>query len=538
MVPEIDPGRKGDASRYAPGLQPGALDAVSINTEASSTYCKGPRDVDEAEKLLGNVQLQGTYRNHCERGFVIANGNVLIAETRDGAETIFDSELETIIGNELMQLGKNVSDVNLIHIPENVYRHTVAMLLHEELRNLTISEDDDPQITSLKVLEVTSRQRAGDIHILPVGEQYAIQLRVDGKIKTIKSLSKEKGDLLVRQYINNTNVHGDAIGLRKDFQEDIFSPTEEWLGDVYSHLSRYKYRLSVGESASGLPSLSMRVTEPMSPHLSPKIIGFNMEEETILGKAAQSPGGLMLVTGPTGSGKTTTLYAILNQLRDGDKRIVTVEDPVESIIPGLDQFSLAGREWEHVLSKLMRRDPDIMLIGEIRDAAGASMAMHAANTGHSVLGTMHTNGAIEALSRLVDMGIPEYNVADQVKTVLCQRLVRKLDEKDRVEVSVGKSLLNPESPAFRSYEGTLHGRLPLIELFSMTDSSRSLIRKRTKSTDIEAQAGRKGNLKPMAIDGIRKVIQGRTTLNEVLGVVDKEQFTRHKKRINGLLASS
>jgi type II secretory ATPase GspE/PulE/Tfp pilus assembly ATPase PilB-like protein len=249
------------------------------------------------------------------------------------------------------------------------------------------------------------------------------------------------------------------------------------------------------------------------------------------------PHGIILLTGPTGSGKTTTLYTILNKLNSTESNIITVEDPVEYQLAGINQVQVnpkAGLTFANGLRSFLRQDPDIIMVGEIRDEETARIAIHAALTGHLVLSTLHTNDAPGAVTRLVDMGIEPFLAASSLIGVIAQRLIRVLCEKCKqtyvppVEVlqRLGASMLAADGqvPIYRPVGCEFcnkigyKGRLGIFEIMIVDDVIRDLITKRATITEIKAQAIKAG-MWTLAEDGLEKVILGITSPEEILDVV-------------------
>jgi type II secretory ATPase GspE/PulE/Tfp pilus assembly ATPase PilB-like protein len=254
--------------------------------------------------------------------------------------------------------------------------------------------------------------------------------------------------------------------------------------------------------------------------------------------AMNVPHGIILVTGPTGSGKTTSLYAGLSRINDTERKIITIEDPVEYHLHGINQIqvaSKAGLTFGKGLRAILRHDPDVILIGEIRDRETAEIAVQASLTGHLVFSTLHTNDAPGAMTRLVDMGIEPYLVTSSLEMVLAQRLVRLICPDCREsfapeDMSAFRSQFGPDAPATlyrgkgcRHCQGSgYRGRTGIFEMMLISDAIRSLVLERAPSTEIRKQAAREG-MKCLREDGWRLVQSGRTTLEEVLRVTKDDR---------------
>jgi type IV pilus assembly protein PilB len=263
-------------------------------------------------------------------------------------------------------------------------------------------------------------------------------------------------------------------------------------------------------------------------------LGFSAHALHIFGEAIQRPNGIILVTGPTGSGKTTTLYAALSLLNTGDKHIITLEDPVEYELKGIRQSQInlrAGLTFASGLRAIMRQDPDIILVGEIRDGETVEVAIRAALTGHLVFATLHTNDAVGAIPRLLNMGIESYLLASSLVAVMGQRLVRAICRECKEEQKPKEDLLQavgfsgkPEGKRFYQGRGcgSCHqtgykGRIAISEIVPISPSLSELIMEQADSKRLEKQAREEGMVR-MIEDGLNKVFAGVTTLEEVIRV--------------------
>jgi len=263
-------------------------------------------------------------------------------------------------------------------------------------------------------------------------------------------------------------------------------------------------------------------------------VGFSKDDENKLDEYLKRPDGIILVTGPTGSGKTTTLYAALNRIHTEEKNIITVEDPVEYQLKGIGQIHVnpkIGLTFASGLRSILRQDPDVIMVGEIRDLETAEIAMQASLTGHLVLSTLHTNDAPSALVRLIDMGIEPFLVASSLTVVLAQRLTRMICphckgayEPSETEISY---FSKPPEILYRGVgcaqckdKGYL-GRTGIFELLIIDNEIRPMITDKIDSQSIKNYAISRG-MKTLRIDGLEKVIQGITTLEEVLRVTQKD----------------
>jgi general secretion pathway protein E/type IV pilus assembly protein PilB len=261
-------------------------------------------------------------------------------------------------------------------------------------------------------------------------------------------------------------------------------------------------------------------------------LGFLSDDEKKFERLIRQPNGILLITGPTGSGKTTTLYACLNFLNRPDRKLITVEDPVEYQLAGINQVQVnetIGLSFANVLRSILRQAPNIIMIGEIRDFETAEIAVHAALTGHLVFSTLHTNDAAGAITRLIDQGVKPFLVASSLIGILAQRLVRKICTKCKESTQPPDDQLKmlkitPEKlKGVTFYKGKgcehcngigYHGRIGIMELLEVDDSVRKLIYQKVSSPQIRKRA-RETGMRTLREDGIQKVLSGMTTLEEI-----------------------
>jgi general secretion pathway protein E len=311
--------------------------------------------------------------------------------------------------------------------------------------------------------------------------------------------------------------------------------------------SEVELRLSTMPTAFG-EKLVMRIFNPDVIVKDFKELGFSDDDRSKWTHMISQPHGIILVTGPTGSGKTTTLYSTLKQLATADVNVCTVEDPIEMVEPGFNQMQVhhaIGLDFAAGVRTLMRQDPDIIMVGEIRDLETAEMAIQAALTGHLVLSTLHTNDAPSAMTRLQDIGVPSYLLHSTILGVMAQRLVRTLcphcREPGPIEDETWKLLISPwnaEKPTQVYYaRGCLEcrmtgymGRVGIYEIMVLTPAQRRLIGPDTDMSLLRDQAYRDG-MKPLRIGGALKIAQGVTTVDEVLKVAPPVLGDRRKPAV-------
>lgn len=382
-----------------------------------------------------------------------------------------------------------------------------------------------------QVLRDAIELRASDIHLEPFEDEMRIRYRIDGVLQDVPMPAQIKR-----------------------FQPAIVSRVK-----ILSHLNiaekrlpqdgRIKIRIDDSEvdiRVSIIPMLHgeavvMRLLRQNATLLGMGELGMDAREIDCFRRVLQLPHGIILVTGPTGSGKTSTLYTALNEINDSERKIITIEDPVEYQLKGINQIQVsekAGLTFARGLRSILRHDPDVVLIGEIRDQETAQIAVQASLTGHLVFSTLHTNDAPGALTRLVDMGVEPYLVASTLEAVLAQRLVRVLCEQCKVEDN------SPAAHAFKAQVGipqetTIYrsvgcracrqtgffGRHAIFEWMDSDNEIRELILKRA-SSDLVREAARRGGMRTLAEDGWRLVRLGLTTVEEVLSVTTAKEVAR------------
>jgi general secretion pathway protein E/type IV pilus assembly protein PilB len=320
--------------------------------------------------------------------------------------------------------------------------------------------------------------RASDIHIEAYEDLYRIRFRIDGILIERHSIKAFEFNELV----NKIKIEAEIDITEKRLPQDgrIRNKKMDLRVNVLPTLHGEKVVLRLlGNDATGLKIENL---------------GFNQEDLLKFKKAITKPNGIILISGPTGSGKTTTLYAALNELNTVSKNIVTIEDPVEYTLTGINQVQLKeeiGLNFEAALRSFLRQDPDIIMLGEIRDSKTASMAMRASLTGHLVLSTIHTNSAAGIISRLIDMGIPTFLIADTINLAIAQRLIRKLCEKCKIKLSndeihiVGqitdanltqKELYKSQGCSNCNFTG-YNGRIAIYDLLELTEGLKAELKK-------------------------------------------------------------
>lgn len=386
------------------------------------------------------------------------------------------------------------------------------------------SDSADAPIIKLVFQTLTEafRLRASDIHIEPLETSVRIRYRLDGKLVQVDTHPKK----LLPSIIARLKVMSGSMSIaEKRLPQD--GRIQLKMGDKEVDL-----RVSSVPSNHG-ESIVMRILDKTALLLGLPELGFFSDDQATFEQLLGLPDGILLVTGPTGSGKTTTLYACLNVINKPDKKIITVEDPVEYELPGINQVMVkadVGMTFASALRAMLRQAPNIIMIGEIRDAETANIAINASLTGHLVFSTLHTNDAPSAVARLADIGVKPFLIASAVRAILAQRLVRKLcavckqpatiSEKEMRALSLDPSriteatILGPVG-CEKCRGGGFRGRMGIFELFLIDDEVRSMVNNNLTTTQLRRRARELG-MRTLREDGIRKVLSGLTSASEVV----------------------
>lgn len=388
--------------------------------------------------------------------------------------------------------------------------------------------EDAPVVVYVQqLLEQAVALHASDLHFEPYEHHYRVRLRIDGQLREVATTPLAYRDRLAARI---------KVMARLDVAEKRL-PQD----------GRIKLTLQSGHAldlrVSTLPTLFgekvvVRVLDAQQAQLDLAALGYEPQDLALLEQAIRRPHGMVLVTGPTGSGKTQSLYACLNQLNTAELNIATVEDPCEIQMDGINQVNVQdkpGLSFAVALRAFLRQDPDVLMVGEIRDLETAQIAIQAAQTGHLVLSTLHTNDAPSTLVRLHNMGVAPYNLAASVSLITAQRLVRRLCEKCRTPVTISASTLRdaglpcPDAPEYRVYapQGCsachrgFRGRTGIFQVMPIGTALHDLILQGAGSLHLERQA-RLDGMRSLREAGLRKVLAGETSLEEVLAATREQ----------------
>jgi len=510
------------------GLSFTALDEVELDRQLLSLF---PARILLKEELLPLRRLNGVVE--------IATSRLFATQGIDALKTLTGLNLKPVLASsEAVQreikkrLGVGADTIGTLEEEKTIQ----VVDENAENNNLDSGEEDEASIIRFvnQVLKDAIELRASDIHLEPFEDEFRIRYRIDGELQEVP-----------------------VPGQLKQFQPAIVSRVK-----ILSHLNiaekrlpqdgRIKVRIEDAEvdiRVSVIPMLHgeavvMRLLRQNSTLRGLGDIGMAGRELDCFQRVLSLPHGIILVTGPTGSGKTSTLYTALNEINDAVRKIITIEDPVEYQLKGVNQIQVnekSGLTFARGLRSILRHDPDVVLIGEIRDAETAQIAVQASLTGHLVFSTLHTNDAPGALTRLVDMGVEPYLVASSLEAVLAQRLVRVLcphckrpDDsptaqtfKARLGIAANQVIF--KSTGCRECRNTgFFGRHAIFEWMDTDEEIRQLILKNA-SSDLIRNAARKSGMRTLAEDGWRLVAAGVTAVEEVLSVTTAKEVERTQK---------
>ncbi|MCH7330002.1 type IV-A pilus assembly ATPase PilB [Acinetobacter modestus] len=383
--------------------------------------------------------------------------------------------------------------------------------------------DESPIVKYINKLLIDAiRMGASDLHFEPYEKMYRVRYRVDGVLRQIATPPLQMANRL-------------ASRLKVMSQMDISEKRMPQDGRIKLKLSKTK---AIDFRVNSLPTLFgeklvLRILDPSSAMLGIEALGYEDDQKALFMEALEKPQGMLLITGPTGSGKTVSLYTGLNILNTEDTNISTAEDPVEINLEGINQVNVnpkTGLTFSAALKAFLRQDPDVIMVGEIRDLETAEIAIKAAQTGHMVLSTLHTNSAPETLTRLRNMGVPSFNIATSVNLVIAQRLARRLCSQCKAPVDIPKKslielgfteqdLANPDLQIFQPTgcaecrEG-YKGRVGIYEVMKVTPAISQIIMEDGNALQIAA-ASEQAGFDNLRRSGLKKVMQGITSLQEI-----------------------
>ena len=378
------------------------------------------------------------------------------------------------------------------------------------------------KLVSLIILEA-QRNRASDIHLEPMEKRFRVRYRIDGVLREVQNPPKRLQPVILSRLKLMAGMKIAEKRVPQDGRIQIKAAGED-----------IDLRVSTVPASHG-ESIVMRLLSKKSLQLGMAKLGLFADDQQVFENMIAMPEGIILITGPTGSGKTTTLYACLTHLNRPDRKIITVEEPVEYRVDGINQVQLQediGLTYPVVLKSILRQAPNIIMVGEIRDFDTAEISINASLTGHLVFSTLHTNDAPSAIARLLDIGIKPFLLASSMRCIMAQRLVRVICDKCKeayapTEVELkGLGAAAAQFANVQLYRGKgcqncgqtgYLGRKGIYEIFVITDEVQALIYKQLPSSELRIKARELG-MRTLREDGLRKVLSGITTLEEVIGV--------------------
>jgi type II secretory ATPase GspE/PulE/Tfp pilus assembly ATPase PilB-like protein len=424
---------------------------------------------------------------------------------------------------ELMERIAECYQVTVEQMIENLHPDREATAEGKNLHDIEVMANEPTVINLVNLIISTAlRERASDIHLLPFEETLQLRFRVDGLLQEKPPPPK--------------NLHAALVSRIKIMADmniaERFMPQDGHI-EINHRGSRVDIRVGTMPTIYG-ESLVMRLLEKNTKMLTPMELGLDKERADLMSRLVEKPHGLFLATGPTGSGKTTTLYSILQGIYAPEKKIVTIEDPVEYELQGVAQISVRPSRnftFANGLRAILRQDPDVIMVGEIRDSETAEIAIRAALTGHQVFSTLHTNDSTGAVTRLVDMGVEAFLISSSLEGVLAQRLVRKICPHCKEATPVPKAVSDKlHAMGAKRVEGVFYwgrgcddcrntgyrGRVGIFELLAIGAELRELILQKRSNAELKSVAQR--TMMTMHEDAMLKASQGLTSLEEIVRV--------------------
>ncbi|HNE60634.1 MAG TPA: type IV-A pilus assembly ATPase PilB [Ottowia sp.] len=527
-------------------IQSGAISAAELAHTMSQAFSAPLLDVDALDiehlpKGLLDPKLSAHHRivalNKRGSRLIIATADPSDHEAAEKVKFATQMGIEWVIGEHdklsrlIEVLGKSLSDAmdSIIGGDFEFDEASLASDAQTEDSDTTQTEVEDAPVVKFlhKMMVDAVNMRASDLHFEPYEHQYRVRFRIDGELREIASpptAIKEKLasriKVLSRLDISEKRVPQDGRMKLKMGADRVID-----------------FRVSTLPTLFG-EKIVIRILDPSSARLGIDALGYEPEEKERLLKAIERPYGMILVTGPTGSGKTVSLYTCLNLLNKPGVNIATAEDPSEINLPGVNQVNVnerAGLTFAVALRAFLRQDPDIIMVGEIRDLETADIAIKAAQTGHLVLSTLHTNDAPATLTRMRNMGIPPFNIASSVILITAQRLARRLCTQCKAPVDIPRETLREAGFADNELDGSwtpygpvgcaachngYKGRVGIYEVMPISEEIQRIILADGSELEIAEQARREG-VRSLRAAGLHKVKTGVTSLEEVLGVTNQ-----------------
>ena len=497
------------------------------------------KEVDIAQELIDLVPAETARRfriiplYRTDHSLTVALGDPFDVDTLDGLRYVLKCNVEGAVAptdeiDDALNHYYAFTADSVDHALQDIQDDSAVGLVDGEgdalAEGVAVTEADAPiiKLVSLIILEAF-RNRASDIHLEPMARHFRVRYRIDGVLHEVDSPPKKLQSAIISRLKIMANMKMSEKRVPQDGR--IMVPVMDRQLDL---------RVSSVPTNHG-ESIVMRILDKQGLMLGLPQLGFLADDQATFEQLIDLADGIILVTGPTGSGKTTTLYACLNQINKPDRKIITVEDPVEYQISGINQVQVRadiGMTFSAALRAILRQAPNIIMIGEIRDLETAEIAVNASLTGHLVFSTLHTNDAPSAVTRLIDIGVKPFLVSTSTQAIMAQRLVRKICKKCREEYTPTETELRllgnaAEQMAHSTlFKGTgcsecgmtgYKGRAGLYEILRINEEMRHMIYEQMGSTELRSRARALG-MRTLREDGLRKILNGMTTLEEVLRV--------------------
>jgi general secretion pathway protein E/type IV pilus assembly protein PilB len=450
-------------------------------------------------------------------------------DTIDGLQHALKMEITAAVASPEdieAAIGKyyGVKDDSVSKMIQDITEGEVELGVGEEVKfdDGSVVDADAPIIKLVNTMIVEAfKMRASDIHLEPLARRFRVRYRIDGMLHEMKSPAKRLQLSIISRLKIQSNM---SIAERRVPQDGRI---QAQVGGKLIDL-----RVSCVPTTHG-ESIVMRLLDKESLRLGLSELGFLSDDQQTFERMIGLPDGILLITGPTGSGKTTTLYAVLSYINRPDRKIITVEDPVEYLLSGVNQVQVnetVGLTFAGALRSMLRQAPNVIMLGEIRDLETATIAINASLTGHLVFSTLHTNDAPSAVTRLIDIGVKPFLVASSSRCLMAQRLVRRVCKRcsfnsPPTDTEMRALNLDPatvSNAVFKKGKGCgecnktgYRGRLGIFEVFIIDDEVRKLIYEKVSSTVLRARA-REIGMRTLREDGTRKVLAGMTTPDEVI----------------------
>ena len=506
-----------DALKLIPKEKAEKAKAAIVNREVKTLRLAvlNPDD-KETQSLIAELQKSG----YAIKIFIISKNSLgkALSHYAPLEETKEITGQVEISDEILTNLQKEISDIKALRqVLENLFKAKASQIVEA-------------------ILAGTLILKASDIHFEPEKEKVRVRLRLDGVLEDIINAPPSIYSLVLNRI---KLLSGLKLNIHEKAQDGRFS--------IFSNNNSIEIRTSVLPGAYG-ENIVMRILDPRVIKIDLKDLGIREDDLKIINQELQKPTGMILTTGPTGSGKTTTLYAFIKKILTPDVKIITIEDPIEYHIEGVSQTQVEpdkGYTFENGLRSIVRQDPDVILVGEIRDYETAEIAMHAALTGHLVFSTLHTNDAVGAIPRLIDLGIKPPIIAPAINLLMAQRLLRRVCQKCakkrlltkerlqnfkkilnnlplrvKLEKELNEKIQILEPRGCQDCHNGYSGRIAVMELFEINDEMEDLILNSPAEIQIKT-AAKKAGFVTMMQDAVIKIINGITTVEEAERILGK-----------------